>query len=72
VLYIVCLKYEIVPPDQYNHLLVGDLQHKSFCPEVLAQPHFTLAGLCQTAISGNLNVLVNFPAVQDSFRNHID
>ena len=37
------IKYEIVPPDQQNHLLAGSLQHKSFCPEGGAQPPILLS-----------------------------
>ena len=37
------IKYEIVPPDQQNHLLAGSLQYKSFCPEGEAQPPMLLS-----------------------------
>ena len=52
------LKCEIVLPDQYNHLMGGGLQGKSFCPEVGAQPLIPLAELSWKDMFGATYVFV--------------
>ena len=55
------LKCEIVLPDQYNHLMGGGLQGKSFCPEVGAQPLIPLAELSWKDMFGAKHVFFGSP-----------
>ena len=56
--------------DQWSYVLAGSFQHKSFCPEVFAQPPSALATLCQKVVCDAGDVIVNFPVTHDWFRDH--